>query len=71
MKALQDLIGKRIVYIVFTPNGIHNSDMFEGILREVDGHLIAVEREGRTHVINTMSASFERVVIDRNKQERN
>ena len=61
MKALQNLINKRVIYSMFTPNGIHNSAVFEGVLKEIDGHLIAVEREGLTYVINTMSASFEEI----------
>jgi len=65
MKALQDLIGKQVIYSMFTPNDIHNSATFEGVLKEVDGHLITVERDGRTYVINTMSASFEEIREDK------
>ncbi len=61
MKALNDLVNKPVIYSMFTPNGIHNSLSFEGILREVDGHLIAVERDGDTYVVNTMSAPFEEI----------
>ncbi len=43
MKALQDLIGKQVIYSMFTPNGIHNSATFEGVLKEIDRHPIAVK----------------------------
>ena len=63
MKTLNDMIGKEVTYSLFTPNGIHRSVDFQGILKEVEGHLIAVERENSICVINTMSAVFEDISI--------
>ncbi|PCI30279.1 hypothetical protein COB55_00675 [Candidatus Wolfebacteria bacterium] len=64
MQALQDLIGKCIVYSVFTPNRLTDSTTFNGVLKEIDMHMIAIERDGITYVINTMSATFEEIYED-------